>query len=79
MAEDAYLDAFMHGFEFVLLAIRGRLAEEGLPPRERERLEAFLADYARIVRAYRDRTGAPPPEGMAARAFRAEVTAALTN
>lgn len=45
----------MNGFEFVLLAIRGRLAEADLPVDERERLEGFLADYSRIAQAYRDR------------------------
>lgn len=45
----------MNGFEFVLLAIRGRLAEADLPADERARLEVFLADYSRIARAYRER------------------------
>ena len=57
---EAYLDAFMNGFEFVLLAIRGRLAEADLPAAERARLEAFLADYWRISRAYHDRHPAAP-------------------
>lgn len=52
---DAYMEAFMNGFEFVLLAIRGRLAEAGLPADERARLEAFLADYSRIAQAFRER------------------------
>lgn len=59
---EAYMDAFMNGFEFVLLAMRGRLAEGALPPAERERIEAFLGDYAKIAHAYRDRKeGATPP------------------
>lgn len=52
---EAYMDAFMNGFEFVLLAMRGRLAEGELPDEERAHVEAFLADYARIASAYRDR------------------------
>lgn len=59
---EAYLEAFMNGFEFVLLAIRGRLAEGGLPPHERARLEVFLADYSRIAQAYRDRRATPAAE-----------------
>ena len=31
---EGYLDAFMNGFEFFLLAIRGRLAEENVPAGE---------------------------------------------
>ncbi|HUR68144.1 MAG TPA: hypothetical protein VM370_02780 [Candidatus Thermoplasmatota archaeon] len=60
----AYMEAFMNGFEFVLLAIRGRLAEEDLPAAERARLEVFLADYSRIAAAYRDRRAAPKPVGL---------------
>ena len=45
----------MNGFEFVLLAIRGRLAEANLTVAERTRLEGFLADYSRIAQAYRER------------------------
>ena len=78
---DAYLEAFMNGFEFVLLAIRGRLAEDALPADERARLEAFLADYARIVRAYQARRQLPggrvPSSG--ARAFHAELEAVSAN
>lgn len=48
----------MNGFEFVLLAIRGRLAEGDLPADERARLEVFLADYSRIAKAYRERKDA---------------------
>lgn len=59
---EAYMEAFMNGFEFVLLAIRGRLGEGGLPPQERARLEVFLADYSRIAQAYRDRRAAPAAE-----------------
>lgn len=59
IGSDAYLDAFIHGFEFVLLAIRGRLAENNLPAAERERLEGFLEDYWRISRAYHARRPAP--------------------
>lgn len=59
LASDAYLEAFMNGFEFVLLAIQGRLAEVDLPSDERARMEAFLADYWRISQAYHDRHPAP--------------------
>lgn len=45
----------MNGFEFVLFAIRGRLAEADLPADERERLEGLLADHSRIAQAYHDR------------------------
>ena len=62
---DAYMEAFMNGFEFVLLAIRGRLAEEKLAPDERRRLEVFLADYAKIAEAYRLRRPAPDAPGLA--------------
>ena len=65
MEPDAYMEAFMNGFEFVLLAIRGRLAEEKLPPEERRRLEVFLADYSKIAEAYRARRPAPGTPGLA--------------
>lgn len=61
---ERYLEAFMNGFEFTLLAIRGRLAEADLPPAERARLEAFLDDYARIVQAYKSRQPAAAPPGL---------------
>lgn len=63
-ASEEYLAAFMNGFEFVLLAIRGRLAEDHVPPAERARLEAFLEDYWRLSRAYHDRHPAPEPSGL---------------
>ncbi|HEX2023013.1 MAG TPA: hypothetical protein VHH36_09870 [Candidatus Thermoplasmatota archaeon] len=72
--QDAYMEAFMNGFEFVLLAIRGRLAEAGLDDAERQRLEAFLADYWRISAAYRARRG----EGRDALRVRGPIDAALT-
>ena len=56
---EAYMEAFMNGFEFVLLAIRGRLVEADLPAAERARLEIFLTDYSKIAAAYRDRRAAP--------------------
>jgi len=56
---EAYMEAFMNGFEFVLLAIRGRLAEGTLAPKDRARLEVFLADYSKIAQAYRERRAAP--------------------
>jgi hypothetical protein len=55
------MDAFMNGFEFVLLAMRGRLAEGALPAAERERITSFLADYSRIASAYRQRKAGAPP------------------
>lgn len=59
---EAYMDAFMNGFEFVLLAMRGRLAEGTLPAAERARIESFLDDYAKITKAYRERKeGAAAP------------------
>jgi hypothetical protein len=54
-ATDEYLDAFMNGFEFVLLAIRGRLQVEELSKEDRARLELFLKEYWRIAEAYRNR------------------------
>ncbi|MFA5861948.1 MAG: hypothetical protein WDA16_09680 [Candidatus Thermoplasmatota archaeon] len=77
---DAYLEAFMNGFEFVLLAIRGRLAEDNLPPAERARLEAFLQDYWRIVNAYKERTQAVPQSPLvSSRPFHAVLSAVPTN
>jgi hypothetical protein len=64
LGSDAYLDAFMNGFEFVLLAMRGRIQEADIPVDERARLEAFLADYMRISKAYHDRTPAPARKGL---------------
>lgn len=58
-ASEEYLQAFMSGFEFVLLAMQGRLEEGTLPEEERARVEAFLADYWRIARAFHDRHDAP--------------------
>lgn len=52
---DAYLDAFMNGFEFVLLAIEGRLQVEDLSKEDRARLEVFLQEYWRVAQAYRQR------------------------
>jgi hypothetical protein len=80
-----YLEAFMSGFEFVLLAIRGRLADARLSDDERERLLAFLEDYERIARAYHARTSdAAAARGdlaalAGARAFHAEVSAVAVN
>ena len=65
VASEDYLQAFMSGFDFVLLAMQGRLKEGGLPAEERARLEAFLADYWRISRAFHDRHEAPVPTGIA--------------
>ena len=69
-----YLQAFMSGFDFVLLAIQGRLKEGNLPEAERARIEAFLADYWRISRAFHERHEAPAPAGLA---IKGPVTADL--
>lgn len=77
---DAYLEAFMNGFEFVLLAIRGRLAEDSVPAAERARLEAFLEDYWRLVNAYKERTQAEPDSPLvSSRPFRAQASMVTTN
>lgn len=76
---EEYMEAFMNGFEFVLLAIRGRLAEGGLPESERERLEVFLADYSRIAQAYRARKPAPEPAMLVEPRLPAELSPAMTN
>lgn len=72
---DAYLEAFMNGFEFVLLAMRGRLQDAGLDAQERARIESFLDDYARIVSAYRSRSSAQERHTP----FVAELTALASN
>ena len=72
---DGYLEAFMNGFEFVLLAMRGRLQEADLPTDERARIEAFLADYWRIVQAFQAR--APVP--LRRLPFVAELDVAASN
>lgn len=79
-----YLEAFMSGFEFVLLAIRGRLAESDLSEHERATLLAFLEDYERIARAYHTRThDATAHTELAvlanARAFKADVSPTAVN
>ena len=80
VGSDGYLEAFMNGFEFVLLAIRGRLAETDLPDEERQRLEAFLEDYWRIAKAYRDRRPAPEPSGLSVSGpFAADLKAVAPN
>ena len=77
---DAYLGAFMNGFEFVLLAIRGRLQESRLDAHERARIESFLQDYDRIARAYRNRETAPEPTPLAAPLpFRVEMAEVPAN
>ncbi|GEM_PF-5101501 len=79
LASDAYLEAFMSGFEFVLLAIRGRLAEGEVPPEERARLEGFLADYWRISASYHARHPAKPTHGLTVDVFRADLPAQAVN
>ena len=69
----------MNGFEFVLLAIRGRLAEGNLPAAERERLELFLADYSRIAQAYRKRRAADPGALVFHGRVQADVGLVTTN
>lgn len=76
---EAYMDAFMNGFEFVLLAMRGRLAEGALPAAERERIEAFLGDYAKIAKAYRERSEAPPSPLAIKGPLVADLEALTTN
>lgn len=76
---DAYMEAFMNGFEFVLLAIRGRLAEADLPREERARLERFLADYSRIAQAYRARRTAPAGALVFHGRVEADVALVTTN
>jgi hypothetical protein len=78
-SSEAYLEAFMSGFEFVLLAIRGRLAEPGVPQAERERLESFLADYWRISAAFHERHPAPAAGLGIGGPFRAELPTVAAN
>lgn len=59
-SDDAYLDGFICGLEFVLLGMEGR----GLTGRE---ADAFRRDYQRIVELYRSkRPAAVPAKAMAA-------------
>lgn len=77
---DAYLEAFMNGFDFVLLAMRGRLQESDLEPAERARIDAFLEDYARIPRAYRERRKPAVAEPLASMLpFRLEMAVLPSN
>ncbi len=55
---DGYLDAFMNGFDFVLLAMRGRIETEDLTKEDRARLQTFINEYSRVAEAYRNRTPA---------------------
>lgn len=64
VASEDYLQAFMSGFDFVLLAMQGRLKEGDLPEAERARVEAFLADYWRISRAFHARHEVSAPPGF---------------
>ncbi len=54
-----YLDAFMNGFEFILLAMQGRLSE--LDDETQERVRTFLADYKRVSDGYRARRTVATP------------------
>lgn len=70
----------MSGFDFVLLAMRGRLAEADLPDTERDRIETFLADYWRISRAFHERHEAPVPSGILVQGpVLSEVPSAMVN
>lgn len=75
------MQAFMSGFDFVLLAMRGRLQEKDLPEAERARIETFLADYWRISRAFHERREAPAaPQALLVRGpLSADVSPAMTN
>lgn len=79
-SSEEYLQAFMSGFEFVLLAMRGRLEEGTLPDAERARVEEFLADYWRIARAFHDRHDAPVTRVPVLKGpINADVPPAMTN
>ena len=69
----------MNGFEFVLLAIRGRLAEADMPADERARLELFLQDYSRIAQAYRQRRAARETGLVLHGPVRADAAMVATN
>lgn len=70
----------MSGFDFVLLAMRGRLAEGDLPAEERAKLEGFLADYLRISEAFRARRAAPPAAAIGApRPFTVGIASVPSN
>lgn len=79
LSSDAYMEAFMGGFEFVLLAIRGRLAEANVSPADRERLEAFLADYWRISASYHARHPEKQAHGLQVDVFRLDLPAQAVN
>lgn len=63
-ADDAYLDGFVAGLEFLLLAMEGReLKGEGV--------DAFRKDYQRLVHLYRSkRAPTLPSSGMLAALLR---------
>lgn len=52
---DEYLDAFLNGLEFALLAAEGRLGDT---PEAR----AFLRDYRRVLLRYREGRELPPAD-----------------
>lgn len=76
---EPYLDAFMNGFEFVLLAIEGRLRVEDLSAEDRARLEVFLKEYWRIAEAYRHRRPADVPGLQIEGRMQAALEPVMTN
>jgi hypothetical protein len=79
LSSEAYLDAFMSGFEFVLLAMRGRLAEPGLDDAERARIESFLEDYWRISASYHARHPERPAAPAVVHAFPVDLPPQAVN
>ncbi len=62
-SSEDYLDAFMNGFEFVLLAMHGRLAE--LDDESQAKVRSFLLDYERVVGGYKARSKTVGPADLA--------------
>ena len=58
-----YLEAFLDGIDFVLTAMRGRIAQEA-DPAVRVQLEAFLADYQRLAQSRVRRASDARPNGQ---------------
>ncbi|MHB8605718.1 MAG: hypothetical protein ACYDCK_10735 [Thermoplasmatota archaeon] len=59
-SEDEYLEAFMHGLEFALLGLTGRLESQRLTRSEREAMTLALEDYRRMLAEYQARGPARP-------------------
>lgn len=63
-AEDAWLEGFVSGLEFALLALEGRDLKG-------PEIERFRRDYARVVELYRARRSGPRvPAGVLAAVLR---------